>query len=247
MHEKIDPSEPFLASLLAVMDRKDHPAWPHFAGPEASVDDLELHYRQEFAVYVRDFPVFLGRVHCRCPHAEVRRELAENLFEEETGGISGTGPHPELFLRMMEGLGIDRGRFQEVDLLPAAAAYRAWLDEITTRRHWLVGAAVVTLFVEGSVNDRREVEGNPMPPRPVEEDPLVRFHGVDPELMTLKVAHSQVEGAHRQSAWGIVAGYATTTARRRSILHAMETTLRLWHVYRDAVAEACGLAQPATG
>jgi len=29
--------------------------------------------------------------------------LAANIYEEQTGGISGTTSHPELFLRMMEG------------------------------------------------------------------------------------------------------------------------------------------------
>src|SRR5881296_2852026 len=88
------------ASLLRIMDHKDHWAWPIFGGPTASLDQLKAHFQQEYAVYVRDFPILVSRVHSRCPIADVRRDLAENLYEEETGGLSGTGPHPELFLYM---------------------------------------------------------------------------------------------------------------------------------------------------
>jgi len=100
------------ASLLRIMDHKDHWAWPIFGGPTATLDQLKVHFLQEFAVYVRDFPVLLSRIHSRCPVADVRRDLAENLYEEETGGLSGTGPHPELFLYMMEGLGFQKREFR---------------------------------------------------------------------------------------------------------------------------------------
>src|SRR6267143_4073 len=80
--------------LLSIMDRKNHWAWPHFNDGHATRPQLLLHFQQELDVYVRDFPVFLSRVHSRCPHAEVRQDLAENLFEEETGKLSKGVPHP---------------------------------------------------------------------------------------------------------------------------------------------------------
>ncbi|MEE9230070.1 MAG: iron-containing redox enzyme family protein, partial [Acidobacteriota bacterium] len=117
--------------LLGVMDRKDHWAWPHINEGRATREQLLLHFQQEFDVYVRDFPILLSRVHARCPHAEVRRDLAENLYEEETGKLSKGVPHPELFLVMMEGLGFPRARFDNIELLPEASAYRAWIDVVT--------------------------------------------------------------------------------------------------------------------
>ncbi|HXI03577.1 MAG TPA: hypothetical protein VNI57_10415, partial [Candidatus Saccharimonadales bacterium] len=71
----------FREDLLRVMDGKDHWAWPLFSGPGASRRQLLVHYQQEYLTYVRDFPLFLGRIHGRCPVAEVRRLLAENLYE----------------------------------------------------------------------------------------------------------------------------------------------------------------------
>jgi pyrroloquinoline-quinone synthase len=149
--------------LLSIMDRKDHASYWRLMGPGATRRQLLTHYRQEWAVYVRDFPIFLARVHARCPVPEIRQELAENLYEEETGKISGGGPHAELFLQMMEGLRFDRRHFEQVRLLPESRAYRTYLDHATLRSPWVVGLAVATIFVEGSRNDRSEISAEPLP------------------------------------------------------------------------------------
>src|SRR5579883_3453105 len=124
------------------MDRKNHWAWPYFSGNKITKDQLKIHFCQEYAVYVRDFPVLLARVHGRNPPPEVRKTLAQNINEEDTGGLSLGRPHPELFLTMMKGLGYHEKEFQQVTLLPASRKYRRWLDRLTLERDWLVGAAV---------------------------------------------------------------------------------------------------------
>src|SRR5438552_11054457 len=92
--------------LLAIMDQKHHWAYPHLTRPGLSRTQLLVHFRHEYLVYVRDFPVLLARALGIVPPVDaVRRALAENLYEEQTGGLSRTAPHPELFLRMMQGLG----------------------------------------------------------------------------------------------------------------------------------------------
>ena len=240
------------ASLLRIMDHKDHWAWPIFGGPTATLDQLKLHFQQEYDVYVRDFPVLLSRVHSRCPVPEVRRDLAENLYEEETGGLSGTGPHPELFLYMMEGLGFDKRDFRNVKLLPEARTYRDWLDEATQQLPWVVGAAVVTIFVEGSVHDRREVSQSALRPAARQEDserimlrdnPLVRYHGLDPRYLKLKRAHARVEDGHRRSAWRIVLEHAKGGGEKMLCVEALERSLELWQAYRDGVARAAGITR----
>jgi pyrroloquinoline quinone (PQQ) biosynthesis protein C len=238
------------ASLLRIMDHKDHWAWPVFGGPTATLDQLKVHFQQEFAVYVRDFPVLLSRVHSRCPIPDVRRDLAENLYEEETGGLSGTGPHPDLFLYMMEGLGFDRREFRNAKLLPESRAYRDWLDEATTKLPWVVGAAVVTIFVEGSVHERREISQHALRPAVGQEEaersllrdnPLVRYHGLDPRYLKLKRAHARVEDGHRRTAWRIVLDNARAEGDKMLCVEALERSLETWHAYRDGVARAAGI------
>jgi pyrroloquinoline-quinone synthase len=240
-----------LESLLSVMDRKDHWAWTHFSEGRATRPQLLLHYQQEHAVYVRDFPVLLSRVHARCPHPEVRQDLAENLYEEETGGLSKSKPHPELFLEMMQGLGFTRRQFEGIDLVPEAAAYRAFVDQITTRRPWIEGALVVTIFIEGSREDRREVTGaasghHDADPEPgLKEHFLVRHYGVDPRFLDLKRAHHKVESGHRRMAWKMVLEHARTPRSAARLKALLEKTLALWLLYRDGVARAAGIATPS--
>src|SRR5205085_4447383 len=144
--------------LLQILERKNHWAWPHFAEGRIPLPRLLPHFQQEWEVYVRDFPVLLSRVLGHGPPPQVRAALSENIYEEQTGGISKSASHPELFLRMMEACGFRRADFERVQLGPAARAYREFLDEKSWARPWVVGAAVLTLWVEGSVNERRELE-----------------------------------------------------------------------------------------
>src|SRR5260221_11295246 len=148
------------------MEQKTHWAWPLFSSGAVLRERLHVHFEQEYTTYVRDFPVMVGWAYVQCPIAVVRRELAENLYEEETGGLVAKRPHPELFLEYPRGVGMDVRRFERVELLPGAVAYRALLDELTQRRGWEVAAAVTTLFVEGTEHERGEIDPS-APRRPV--------------------------------------------------------------------------------
>ena len=234
--------------LLAIMDRKNHWAWAAFSGPDIDKRQLRIHFQQEFATYVRDFPVLLARIHAKNPPTAARRMLAENIYEEDTGGLTFGRSHAELFLMMMRGLGYSATDFEHVRLLPAARAYRAWVDRATSRGDWVRGAATMAIFVEGSIHDRHEMlhPGEPKAEREIEEavrrHPLVRHHGVSPEYMDLTRAHQKVEGGHRHHAYAMVAAGAEGRRQQQTVIACVEKSLELWLRYRDAVARACGLA-----
>jgi pyrroloquinoline quinone (PQQ) biosynthesis protein C len=244
------PRRSFQERLLAIMDQKHHWAWPVFSGNRITLNQLKIHFQQEFAVYVRDFPLLLGRIYAKNPPDEIRRELAANLYEEETGGLSVGRSHPALFVEMMGGLGLTAADFARVRLLPASRAYRRWLDTVTSRRPWIEGLAVMTIFVEGSVKERQELSDEAAGIRPKQPDeietvirnhPLVRFHGVDPKAMDLIRAHQRVEHGHRLAAWQMVLHAAVAPSQQRAVVSAIEKSLELWLRYRDGVARACGI------
>ena len=243
----MDPNADLRERLLAVMDRKDHWAWPSFTRPGLSRAQLTVHFRHEYQVYVRDFPVLLARVLGQGPPDDVRRALAENIFEEQTGKLSFGVAHPELFLEMMDGLGIPREaiRGPAPPLLPEAAAYRALLDRRSSSPPWIVGAAVLTIFVEGSVHERAEMDGARVL-LPEEEailaHPMVKHYGCPPEKLRLPRAHRAVEAGHRHDAWDMVLGHAGAGAAD-AIAAAVEEALAAWLAYRDAVARAMGLTR----
>jgi pyrroloquinoline quinone (PQQ) biosynthesis protein C len=233
--------ERFREQMLAVMERKKHWAWPAFTSGRVPKDRLHYHFEQEYGTYVRDFPVMVGRAYVRCPIADIRRSLAENLYEEETGGLVAGSPHPLLFLEYPRGLGMDLTRFEHVELLPAAQRYRNFLDEATQHYGWDIAATIVTIFVEGSCDERSALNpSNHKPPAPLEEHPLVKYYGLSVDRLALTKAHRQVEGNHRASAWKAILDYVVPM-RRGAIIRAMEEALRSWSLYRDEVALMCGL------
>lgn len=240
----------FQEELLRIMDRKHHWAWPAFVDGSLPLEHLQRHFQQEYGVYVRDFPVMLARIHGQNPPAAVRRMLAENIYEEDTGGLSMGKSHPDLFLNMMAGLGFPPAAFEKIVLLPAARRYRAWLDRASRHRDWVVGAAALTIFVEGSIKDRNEL-AEPSKRKSAEEiesivqqHPLVKHYGLSPDAMDLIRAHQMVEAGHRHDAYEMVVNYASTHARQQAVLRCLKTSLVLWTAYRDSVARACGLRKP---
>jgi hypothetical protein len=240
--------ESFREALLKVMEGKDHWAWRYFTSGRVAKELLHFHFEQEYSTYVRDFPVMVGWAYVRCPIPAVRRSLAENLYEEETGGLVAGSPHPQLFLEYPRGLGMDLRRFENVELLPAAKSYRAFLDDATQRYGWDVAAAIVTIFVEGTKDERTAIDPS-MPitrPEPFEEHPLVKHYGLPIERLALTKAHRKVERNHRASAWAAILNHVTPT-RRGPVVRAMKEALERWLVYRDEVAAICGVVRGVDG
>jgi pyrroloquinoline-quinone synthase len=232
----------FREALLAIMERKVHWAWPQFTSGRVPRERLNIHFEQEYATYVRDFPVMVGWAYVQCPIAEVRRDLAENLYEEETGGVIAGRPHPQLFLEYPRGLGMDLTRFEHVELLPAARAFRAVLDDHTQRRGWSQACVVSTIFLEGTDHERGELDASApkRPEPPLEQHPLVVHYGLPLDALALTKAHRRVEGSHRAAAWRMVLDHIPASEREGAIA-AVERTLGAWLAYRDEVATACGL------
>ncbi|HEY3819784.1 MAG TPA: iron-containing redox enzyme family protein [Polyangiaceae bacterium] len=244
-------SSPLRERLLAVMDRKHHWAYPALTQPGLTREQLLVHFRHEYLVYVRDFPVLIARaLGVTPPLPDVRAALAENLYEEQTGGLSHTAAHPTLFLEMMAGLGFDAESFAADDawLHPAARRYRDLLRERSCASPWQAAVALLTVFVEGSVNERAELAGTyvrRVGDEAVREHPLVKLYGCPPGAMRLTTAHAAVEGGHREDAWTMVLAHAPEgTDAARAVVATCEEALAMWHAYRDGVADRMGL-EPA--
>ena len=140
------------------------------------------------------------------------------------------------------GLGMDLNRFENIQLLPAAKKYRSFLDEATEHYGWEIGAAIVTIFVEGT-KDERAVLNSAVTETPVprlEEHPLVKHYGIAIKHLALTKAHRQVEGRHRLAAWAAILDHVAPT-RRGPVIRAMTEAVEQWLAYRDAVAEVCGV------
>ena len=243
-------AEQFRDRIFDVLRRKQHWSTAYFNGSDVTKEQLNIYFRQEYAVYLRDFAVLLARIVGKNPPWQVRRHLATTIYEEEIGGLSLGKPHQELFLQMMMGLGYERAEFRDVELLSRSYAYREWLDEICDREDWIAGAAVLTIFVQGSVNDREEVMTQQKPKSQADiEDlvgkhPLVVYHGLLPEHLDLIRAQELIEPCNRSIAYDLIVKEAKESDTKALILEKLEMGLNVWLQYRNGIARACGLKEP---
>jgi pyrroloquinoline quinone (PQQ) biosynthesis protein C len=73
-----------------------------------ATDDQVMVQCVQFYFHTRAFVNGLTRLASRCDVPEIQREIAEGVYEEHTGKLSGTAPHLELYLRYASSWGISR-------------------------------------------------------------------------------------------------------------------------------------------
>src|ERR1043166_7524241 len=81
-----------------------HPFYLAWARGALSRDAL-ADYARQYYHHVAAFPTYLSAVHAKCEDQATRKQLLNNLIDEEAGSPS----HPELWLRFAEGLGVSAG------------------------------------------------------------------------------------------------------------------------------------------
>jgi pyrroloquinoline quinone (PQQ) biosynthesis protein C len=91
------------AKLKARRSLGRHPFRLKIADGKVSQEGMCI-FATQFFLQVREFPRAVSALHSRCYDSGERLKLAESLYEEDTGMISGSAPHLELFIRL--GLGL---------------------------------------------------------------------------------------------------------------------------------------------
>lgn len=99
-------------------------------------------YAKQYYAHVRAFPTYVSAVHSRCEDLSIRKELLENLIEEERGNEN----HPELWLRFAEGLGVARADVTEAELLPSTRESVARLKALTQSEDYREGLAALYAY-----------------------------------------------------------------------------------------------------
>src|SRR6185369_1332294 len=137
MSEVLAPKD-FIRDLVARIKARrtfgGHPLWLELADGKLSRAQLKR-FAVQFFLQVREFPRAVSAMHANCPFADERMALAESVYEEETGRISGSNrPHPEIFISFGEALGLSRIELTEGRPLPAARALIDWFELSTKQR-----------------------------------------------------------------------------------------------------------------
>ncbi len=82
-----------------------HPFYQQWTEGKLSMECLQ-NYASQYYHHVSAFPCYISAVHSLCDNQEDRKILLENLNEEE-GFLQGD-PHPELWLKFAQGLGLKK-------------------------------------------------------------------------------------------------------------------------------------------
>jgi pyrroloquinoline-quinone synthase len=183
----------------------------------------------QFFLQVREFPRAVSALHSSCPDGHERVELAESLYEEETGRISGCNvSHPELFIRFGEGVGVPRETMVDGVPLPTTTALIDWFERSTREHPFIEGAAATNLAAEGQV---------PGAFGPFARA-LERHYGCTPEQVAFWDVHEHADREHSAVGDHIVVRLAVTPALQAAVRRAVARSLELWWQFFDGIAAA---------
>ncbi len=206
----------------------NHPLWLELADGKLDAEQLKL-FAVQFFLQVREFPRAVSAMHANCPFPDERIELAESIYEEETGRISGCNrPHPELFISFGEAVGLARKDMVEGKPLPATRALIDWFELSTKQRSFIEAAAAINLAAEGQVPGAF----GPMARR------LQQNYGLSEQAVEFWDIHEMADAEHSDVGDNIVVHHATDVAMQDRVRDALQHSLDAWWQFFDGIHAA---------
>ena len=90
-----------------------HPFYLAWTRGELSKEAL-TDYAQQYYHHVAAFPTYLSAVHAHCDHQTTRKQLLNNLIDEEAGSPN----HPELWKKFADSLGVEDADLAQTEKQP---------------------------------------------------------------------------------------------------------------------------------
>jgi pyrroloquinoline-quinone synthase len=224
--------EAFISDLTARIQARrtfgGHPLWHAIADGKLSREQLQR-FAVQFFLQVREFPRAVSAMHSNCPFPRERMELAESVYEEETGRISGCNlPHPELFIKFGVAVGLERADMTEGKPLPGTRALIDWFELSTKQRSFIEAAAAINLAAEGQVPGAF----GPMARR------LQQHYGLSEDAVAFWDIHEMADAEHSAVGDNIVVRHATDAATQARVLDALQHSLDAWWQFFDGIQAA---------
>jgi pyrroloquinoline-quinone synthase len=108
-----------------------HPFYLAWTRGELSKEAL-TDYARQYYHHVAAFPTYLSAVHAKCDDQATRKQLLNNLIDEEAGSPN----HPELWKKFADGLGVEDAELARAEKQPETekliAAFRSVCGERST-------------------------------------------------------------------------------------------------------------------
>jgi pyrroloquinoline-quinone synthase len=226
-------SETFVRELFEmVRERRSfgrHPLWKKIAAGEVSRDGMKV-FAAQFFLQVREFPRAISALHSRCYDSVERLKLAESLYEEETGKISGSAPHPELFIRLGTGLGMKREELTNAKPLASTAALIDWFELSTKDRSFQEGIAAINVAAEGQVPGNFESFARA----------LETNYGLSTDQVAFFDVHEIADRDHSDVGDHVLSHAEMTVEERAKVRSAAERSVDLWWQFFDGMERVAG-------
>jgi pyrroloquinoline-quinone synthase len=205
-----------------------HPLWLDIAEGKLRREQLRL-FAVQFFLQVREFPRGISAMHANCPFPKERIALAESIYEEETGRISGCNrPHPEVFIRFGEAIGLSRAEMVDGQPLPATRALIDWFELSTKQRSFIEAAAAMNLAAEGQVPGAFGLMA-----RRLQEN-----YGLSREAVEFWDLHEAADAEHSEVGDNIVVRHATDAVTQARVRDALQHSLDAWWQFFDGIQAA---------
>lgn len=221
--------ELLMAEVRARRSFGGHPLWFKIQEGRLSRTGLQGFARQ-FFLQVVEFPRAVSALHSRCPDLGERRKLAESVYEEETGKLSGSKPHPELFIDFAVGVGLRREEMLAAEPLPSTAALIHWFEYSTKILPFLEGVAAINLAAEGQVVGAFGPFARA----------LQKHYGLSETEVAFWDVHELADAEHSDVGDHIVVKHATTDEVQERIRRAVRTSLGMWWQFFEGMDDRYG-------
>ena len=147
----------------------------------------------QFLFHTVGFVSALRHLYARCPLPDLRMELAESLYEEETGRMSNSAPHLDLYYQYARSWGFEPTELtKHARILPEMGAVVHWYQYAATSLDPLIGLAALTLGGEGQNGTWAGIPGASR----VLADALRASYGKTPEDVLFYEVHDAADKDH---------------------------------------------------
>ena len=170
----------------------------------------------------KHFLLYVESLYFYCPLPKFRRALLINVYEEETGRLSGTDNHVVLMQNFIRALGIgDAQRDAEMPHPATAALIDYRLDAVRNPTRYHVGAAAVMIASEGQNLETKAGEAR--------HSLFGKVYGLNEADLLFFSVHQSEDVGHVEQGLNLVTALCTTEKMQQESLEAVDRTCKLFY------------------
>lgn len=206
-----------------------HPLVKELVQPRANWELLQALTLQGYQL-TKNFLTYIEHLFFYCPLPRHKKALMVNMYEEETGRLSGTKNHVKLMEDFVRAIRVDDATRDATVAYPQTQElidYR--MDLVKDPDRYYLGAAAVTIASEGqNLEDTAGQNRHSL---------LGKVYGLTDQDTLFFSVHAKEDIGHVREGIALVNDLCTTAAMQQEAIEVVEHTCKLFQGMYDGVAE----------